>query len=532
MNIFFEDANYLDSKEIDNDDLTLIFKRFGISSNMSKTNMTGPYISQGVFMIKSLIYSSNVHNTNLYPNVVDNFYSEITKFPEQALLHFSSSNLSHLTTQVGDEIDMDTSAPGWPTGGDYTVELDEHKLPYYYYNRGFTTSIRRLYPYVNDETPISDSNNIVAMYFANKFKPHSVGCSINSYTKDYEHDLWSHNSNGDVRNLPAITECRDLDDNDNKVSHIQQAQFTVNMLRTDINIAGTEAWAKQKVVFTEGVKDNTLPVGSEYDQYLYNVDHGADQNNYHCDAPSTAPIMLDLILKNGLYDVFDGGEGVPQYNMCDFTFGVCLANTNINRNLPYLDPYVDGDPTVSNLTQSPFFRIAGIEEYASGNPSHSIETWDVETYYKAQLENAADYIPGDYNYAYKDPQMLMVAPVLFSLLTNDNDSYFYGYNDVYRSEGTSANTMFAIATAASTNFALLNNKYSNFVIYKTGSGNNYQISYAIDLRGLSTVGGAAKAGKTLVNVSTNTTDVLAIAYKNIYILSASQVADYIHQFVQ
>ena len=111
-------------------------------------------------------------------------------------------------------------------------------------------------------------------------------------------------------------------------------------------------------------------------------------------------------------------------------------------------------------------------------------------------------------------------PVLFTLITSSSNPVSYGYNSLFRANAVSKNIIFNTATALAKNFATQNIKYKNFCIYSIND--TYIISNAIDVRPMAN-GGSAVEGKTTFTDG----DILAIAHRNIYIMSVTQLTNYI-----
>lgn len=451
--------------------LDYIYKAFGVSSNISKTGFSqNGYISQGAFIIKSLTTDIANYNPDLFEN--------------QKYMHFTNKSI----------------VSGWTSGN-----IDTNDLVYdddFDINK-FKTVLEMYSP----TTEIKQTYNLEAMYYANYINgsetitsPNPITCSIKSMTNDYEHDLWSYNSSGVARDMPVISKHRDRtnqagttynDAEDIKVSHVQQASYTINAISTNISDIGNSTWGKKPQTFYEDIVDNTLPIGdgnSKYNWYQYpsgrtaNFVDNFDNNCLH--SPSDKSIMLDMIIKTPFTN--DASQ--------EFVFGVSELNSSHNDNFHRSLPFFDS----------------------------SIDNWS-----DSYLENTKMFsCHNQFSDSISDRIYYMFCPVLFSALRNATTVTTYGYNNVFRANSYSYLNMFGLANVVATSFG---GPYENFVIYSTSS-NYYTISYAIDLRNIATTG--AKAGKTSVNTSSSSTDVLAIANCNIYVLSISQVNTYIHAYVE
>lgn len=484
----------------EHNDLELILTRWGLTgSNYDNNNLTSGFVnngpvSEGLFIVKSLRKSPLISRQTNWPLNLK-------------YMHFSNNKLSELSNVPSHGVWYDVE----DNYGLYYTNLagydgNDNPVPAPYDYDSFTTSIKKLYP----TTAIEGSLNTKSMFYINDSSendgiPYSVKCKIDSYTFDFEHDLWSHDSAGTPRDLPAIVKYRDRYDDDIKVSHVQQTSFTINAVSTNIADIGSPTWKKEDKVFYETISDYTLPIGDDEDKASYNSNsysyHNLDKydyykgntyrqitSNYYDYSGSDLPVMLDVIVKTG-YN--------PDTNHPNFAYGVSTvtntANTsNFTRNeLPILDPIENNETTYSNFKQQKFFRP---------NP----DTWS--RYNETILD---------------DPDHLMCCPVLFSKLATTSYSE-YGYESSFKSSANSYKNIFGLANLAAAAFG---GAYGRFSIY-LDSGNTYIISYAIDLRNISTTG--AKAGKTSVSISSNSSDVLLIAHNNIYVVSLSQINNFVH----
>lgn len=499
------DHPYKTLDETHDQDVTNICERFEVDTNTYFTSGFGAgKICEGMFIIKSLRWD----NTTLDVN----FPSDLR------YMHFSNSNLS--TLPIIDTIQgYHVPQPGVDFVDEYNLFYDPdtdntHNLLNGYWEHPFNTSLKHFHP----ETVINGSYNTHAMHYANLSNsignesgsgiPGTVKCKIDSITADNEHDLWSHDSSGNVRDMPAIVRNRDryvsqtYQNNDPSVSQLQQASFIINAVSTNLSDIGSPTWKKDNITFYETVNDFQRKFGDPGDLNGWDTVGGS---NYHgipndyggyaysiLNQASTAPIMLDAILKTNAITDSD------VYPYQDYVFGVSEVTKTANT-------------CNYTRTQLPLMDYDGISSFFAN---------------KAFIpdSNYWGYNP-NVHYELLDRNYLMCIPVLFSKLAGQASNY--GYGGVYQNSETSYLDIFGIANLVATKFKLSNTKYYNFVIYATGdAATTYTISYAIDLRQISS--GGAKAGKTTVSIANNSTDVLLIAHKNIYVVSESQITSYIH----